>query len=903
VSITANDPSAAESGDAGQFTLTRNGDTTSALAITLTRTGSATDATDYATINTVQTIPAGQTSLTINVTPTQDTSNEGSETIILTVTGGSGYVVGTPNTATVNLADDDRSTVTLVANDANASETAGNQGQFTVTRSAPTTSTLTVNLTIAGTATNTTDYANVASTVAFAANQASRTIAITPVDDGITEGPEDVTISLGTGSYEIDASSYGSVSIVDNDIPPTVFIDSPSVQTPLIATTNGVIVSAQVSDDGTPSALAVSWSCVSGPGVTTIESPNATTTAVSFTLPGTYVLRLSATDGQFTVSDQTTVCIGNAVTAGNWLTQDLGPSSSRRGQGLEDGSLFSLTGTGTGYAATSTDQAQVMLRDIIGNGSIVARITNFSTTAALAGVTIRDSLNRGANRAILGLVPGTGLQFRTRAAAGNDTFTSASAPTLPFWLKLDRNATNNEISASFSSDGTNWTAIGTPVAVPLLNTTAYYGLTSTSNSTATSATAVFDNVILTPAPTTPALLNDDSGTAPNALGSASFDGTTYTVAGSSSGYFYGWQYFGDLDMRCRLATYSSGAGSSSGGIRIAESIEGGAQLHLGRMPTGAYSGYYWTNLAGGSNGGVPSGIAAGNWMRIVRRGNSVTAYRATHNAGTGGPNAWTQIGQPQTIIMTTPVWVGFYVNNASGATGTLNTCTFTGLSITAVNRAPIVAATASGSITPISLDGAITDDSLPAAFTSLWSRRSGPLGISLANTSLIDTTAILTESGSFGLRLTADDTGTKSFFDLNFTSYTTPFAQWLDTTNTGNENNQLAEAEIDTDGDGLVNLLEYAIGSNGAVSSTNPQVTTMASLSASNYLRLSIPKNPAATDVTFTVEATSDLSNPLSWSSTGLIIESNTSTQLIVRDNVPSGPGVQRFMRVKVIRP
>ena len=63
------------------------------------------------------------------------------------------------------------------------------------------------------------------------------------------------------------------------------------------------------------------------------------------------------------------------------------------------------------------------------------------------------------------------------------------------------------------------------------------------------------------------------------------------------------------------------------------------------------------------------------------------------------------------------------------------------------------------------------------------------------------------------------------------------------------------------------------------------------------------PQNPAATDVTFTVEATSDLSNPLSWSRAGLIIESNTSTQLIVRDNVPSGPGVQRFMRVKVIRP
>jgi hypothetical protein len=74
----------------------------------------------------------------------------------------------------------------------------------------------------------------------------------------------------------------------------------------------------------------------------------------------------------------------------------------------------------------------------------------------------------------------------------------------------------------------------------------------------------------------------------------------------------------------------------------------------------------------------------------------------------------------------------------------------------------------------------------------------------------------------------------------------------------------------------------------------------MAPVSTSNFLRLSIPKNPAATDVTFTVEASSDLT---SWSSVGLVIETNTSTQLTVRDNVPSSTGVRRFMRVKITRP
>ena len=900
VTIVANDASASEGGDAGQFTLTRTGDTTNALAVTLTRTGTASDTSDYATINTTQTIPAGQSSLTVNVSPVQDSSNEGNETVILTVVSGSGYVVGTPSTATVNILDDDRSTVTITANDPTASEAAGNPGQFTITRTAPTNVALTVNLTIAGTATNTTDYATVATSVAFAVNDVTKTINITPVDDGNTEGPEDVTISLASGSYDIGASSFDNVSIIDNDNPPTVFISSPNAQGPLIAATNGVIVSAQVSDDGFPAALSTTWSCVSGPSVATIQSPNATTTAVTFSAPGTYVLRISATDTQFTVSDQTTVVVGNGLVASNWITQDLGPSSSRRGQSLEYGGLFSVTGTGAGYSATNTDQAQIMVRSAIGDGSVVARITSFSTTGALAGVTIRDSLARGSNRAVLGFVPGTGLQFRTRTTvATNDTSVAATAPALPFWLKLERNATTNEISASYSSDGTAWTTVGTPVVMPLLNADAHYGLTTTNNSTAGTATALFDNVTLTPTPTGPALVNEDSGTAPDTAGSATFDGTTYTVNGPTSGYFHGWQYYGDMVITARLNTFTSGAGSSSGGIRIAESIENGAQLHLGRMPTGSYSGYYWTNIAGGSNGGVPSSIAAGNWMRIVRKGNSVTGYRATHNTTTNNPNAWTQIGQPQTIIMTTPVWVGFYVNNASGATGTQNTCTFTRLTIEAANKAPVVAAAANGSITPIALDGTITDDDLPAAPTSLWSKRSGPAGLVLANATLTDTTATLTESGPFGLRLTADDTGTKSFFDLNLTAYTTPFAQWLDTTGTGNENNQTFEATADMDGDGILNLLEYAIGTNGVIQNANPQVVSLAPVSSQQYLRLTLPKNPAATDVTFIVEACSDL---VSWSSAGLIIETNTASQLVVRDNIAVTPGVQRFMRVRVTR-
>jgi hypothetical protein len=899
VTLVAGDAAANESGDPGQFTLTRSGGTSGPLNVTLVISGTAAGGTDYTTISTTQTIPDGQSSLAVSVLPAQDSSNEGGETVILTLADGSGYAVGSPSAATVVIADDDRSTVSLVANDPDASEASGNPGQFTVTRTAPTNVALTVNLTRSGTATNVADYASVATSVAFASGEVSKVISIVPVDDAITEGPEDVVLSLTTGSYDIGTSFFGNVTIADNDNPPAVFISSPASQGPLLAAANGVIVSAHVEDDGFPAGLAITWSCVSGPGVATIESPAAATTAVTFSAPGTYVLRITVTDSQFTVSDQTTVVVGGGLVASNWITQDLGPSSARRGQGLEYGGLFSVSGTGAGYASTASDQAHVMVRSASGDGSVVARLTSFANTGALAGVTIRDSLTRGSSRAVLGYVPGTGLQFRTRAAAGNDTVVSVSVPAPPLWIKLERNAATNAVTASYSPDGGSWTEVGTPVTIPQLNSNAHYGLTTTSNSTAAVATALFDNVTLTPTPSGPALVNEDFGTAPDAAGSGSFDGTTYTVAGPTTGYFYGWQYYGDFVMTTRVNSYSSGAGSSSGGLRLTDGLDGGAYTHLGRKPTDAFNGYYWVSIAGGSGGGVPSGVSTGTWIRFVRRGNSITGYRATHNSTTGGPNAWTQIGQPQNIIMPTPVWAGFYVTNASGATGTLNTCTFTGLAIEPLHKAPVVSATASGGFSPVLLDGTITDDNLPSVPVSLWSVRTGMPGITLASTSLPDTNAVLTRSGAFGLRLSADDSATKSFFDLDFTAYQAPFAQWLDQNGVGDMNNLAVEAGLDADGDGVLNLMEYAVGTNGKIHSSSPEIVELTPGGGPQYLRISIPKNPAATDVSFSVEAGNDL---LNWSSEGLVTEENTATRLTVRDHVAVGAG-RRFMRVKVVRP
>lgn len=108
VSVSASDPSAAEAGqDPGEFTVMRSGDTSAAIVVDFTLSGSATSGADYGTPGSSVTIPAGQTSATITITPIDDGSPEGSESVILTVTGGAGYSVGSPSSAIVTINDND----------------------------------------------------------------------------------------------------------------------------------------------------------------------------------------------------------------------------------------------------------------------------------------------------------------------------------------------------------------------------------------------------------------------------------------------------------------------------------------------------------------------------------------------------------------------------------------------------------------------------------------------------------------------------------------------------------------------------------------------------------------------------------------------------------------------------
>src|SRR6185369_6115814 len=70
-------------------------------------------------------------------------------------------------------------------------------------------------------------------------------------------------------------------------------------------------------DDGKPvgSTLAIKWSVVSGPGTVTFENPQQASTTATFSLPGTYVLRLTANDSDLISDDDVIVTVNPS--AGN----------------------------------------------------------------------------------------------------------------------------------------------------------------------------------------------------------------------------------------------------------------------------------------------------------------------------------------------------------------------------------------------------------------------------------------------------------------------------------------------------------------------------------------------------------------------------------------------------------
>jgi Lamin Tail Domain len=111
VGITAVDGQASETGsDPGTFRFTRSGSTASSLSVIYaiaTGTGQATPGDYTPALTGTQIIPAGAASVDVTITPVDDATVEGTETLTLTLSDTGSYDVGPDASATVTILDND----------------------------------------------------------------------------------------------------------------------------------------------------------------------------------------------------------------------------------------------------------------------------------------------------------------------------------------------------------------------------------------------------------------------------------------------------------------------------------------------------------------------------------------------------------------------------------------------------------------------------------------------------------------------------------------------------------------------------------------------------------------------------------------------------------------------------
>jgi autotransporter-associated beta strand protein len=220
VKLTHLDNVASEPGtDTATLLLTRNGATTSNLTVNLTMSGTATNSTDY-TIPSSVVIPSGSATATVTLTPIDDTVQEGTETAIVTITTNAAYARDSlSNSQTITLHDDDLPTVTIAATDSTLTETPGDIGVFTISRTGgdpylP----LTVDYAIAGRAVHGADYRRLEGRAVIPAGASSTTVEIYPIDDTVDEGTQDIILQLrSTSTYTVGSPNSATMSITDND--------------------------------------------------------------------------------------------------------------------------------------------------------------------------------------------------------------------------------------------------------------------------------------------------------------------------------------------------------------------------------------------------------------------------------------------------------------------------------------------------------------------------------------------------------------------------------------------------------------------------------------------------------------------------------------------------------------
>ena len=274
------------------YTFTRTGYGGTPLTVGFSVGGTATFGTDYtqsgaATFSagggTVQ-FGLGTPSVSVTIDPIADSTAEGDETVILSVTSSPGnYLAGSPSSATGTILNDDATSVSVAISPSSMAEDAAGTMACTFTRTGSTASALTANFSVSGTATLTTDYtqsgattfSTTSGTVTFAAGSATAVINLDPVADTLYEQAETITLTLTTGAgYSIGSPGNVTGTINNDDTAPQIRWATSSSSVAENASTFGITATlSAVSGSDASAHITLSGSAANGTDYTVAGLP------------------------------------------------------------------------------------------------------------------------------------------------------------------------------------------------------------------------------------------------------------------------------------------------------------------------------------------------------------------------------------------------------------------------------------------------------------------------------------------------------------------------------------------------------------------------------------------------------------------------------------------------------
>ncbi len=193
------------------------------ITLTYTVGGTADADADYAALAGTLNVAANATHADIPVAVLHDTAVEDAETVILTLSEGTGYARGGRIEHVFTIADDDDGTPEAnfqLSASSRAEESAGAHNvRVELSPSPP--SPVTLNYAVTGTATSGTDFGTLTGTAAAAANATHVLIPVSVTDDADDDGGETVILTLRPGSgYTVGSRSVHTLTITDDDAPP-----------------------------------------------------------------------------------------------------------------------------------------------------------------------------------------------------------------------------------------------------------------------------------------------------------------------------------------------------------------------------------------------------------------------------------------------------------------------------------------------------------------------------------------------------------------------------------------------------------------------------------------------------------------------------------------------------------